>query len=279
MAETVESYEIDSIDRREVLRYLGYTGQPLMPELDARIDGVVASALALARPRGCVAVFDVDEGRSELPAASRAEEDLDAAGAASPAPSGSPAPLVAGSNDPASAGREDASAPIIRLKGTALELRGHSIAEHLAGARAVGVMAVTIGMGIERELRRLSLTDSVAQVIFDSCGSTIVERAADAAEASLMARARERGLYTNSRFSPGYGDLPMSTQPALLSALNAQRRLGVTLTSTLLMTPTKSVSALVGMFDRPQPSGHHSCKGCLCFDFCNIRPTGRTCRD
>ena len=235
----VESYEIPSIDRREVLRYLGYTGQPLTPELDARIDEVVASCLSIARPRGCVRVFDVDEAASTW----------------------------------------EGSEACVRLEGSALRLEGTSISAHLAGARAVGVMAVTIGMGIERELRRLALTDTVAQVIFDSAASTTVERAADAAEASLMAAAHARGLYTNSRFSPGYGDLPMSTQPALLATLDAQRRLGITLTSTLLMTPTKSVTALVGLFDAPQPSLRPSCAGCLCFDFCSIRPTGRTCRD
>lgn len=263
-----------SVDRREVLRYLGYTGQPLTPELDARIDSVVSRALAIARPRGCVAVFDVDVAASEgyLPQASGGG----ATGAVPTMATGVAAPLAA---DAAGASDGRAAAPVIRLKGTALELRGHSIAEHLAGARAVGVLAVTIGMGVERELRRLSLTDPVEQVIFDSCGSTIVERAADAAEASLMARAHERGLYTNFRFSPGYGDLPMGTQPVLLASLNAQRRLGITLTDTLLMTPTKSVTAVVGMFETPQPTGHTSCKGCLCFDFCNIRPTGRTCRD
>ena len=166
MAETVESYAIGAIDRHEVLRYLGYTGQELTRELDARIDGVVARALAVARPRGCVAVFDVDEDASELPANG-------------PDASEGARPLVAGSNDPANAGRASQEGlPVIRLRGTTLELLGNSIAEQLAGARAVGVMAVTIGMGFERELRRLSLTDSVAQVILDSCGSTIVERAA-----------------------------------------------------------------------------------------------------
>ena len=299
MAGAVESYRIGSIDRREVLRYLGYAGQELTPEMDGRIDAVVARALAVARPRGCVAVFEVDEDASSMD------------GLRTGASSRAGGPLVAGSNDPAAAlvaagrlpsasgaaeglvggaatapGRaaargSDAASdlPVIRLKGAALELRGRSIAEHLAGARAVGVMAVTIGMGVERELRRLSLTDPVAQVIFDSCASTIVERAADAAEASLMAQARERGLHTNSRFSPGYGDLPMETQPALLATLDAQRRLGITLTGTLLMTPTKGVTAVVGVFDAPQPTGHRTCKGCLCYDFCTIRPTGRTCRD
>ncbi len=35
----VESYDIDSIDRSEVLRYMGYAGQSMTPELEGRIDG------------------------------------------------------------------------------------------------------------------------------------------------------------------------------------------------------------------------------------------------
>lgn len=231
----VEGYAVDSVDRAEVLRYLGYSGQALDAGLDARIDGVVARCVAVCRPRGCVAAFDV---------AGRGERD---------------------------------GVPVVRLAGTALELRGSSIAEHLDGAVAVGVMAVTVGMGVEAELRRLSLTDHVAQVIFDAAATAAVERAADAAEASLVARAAGVGLHCNWRFSPGYGDLPLSTQPVLLATLDAQRRLGITLTSSLLMTPTKSVTAVVGMFREPPATGHRSCKGCACFDWCQIRATGRPC--
>lgn len=168
--------------------------------------------------------------------------------------------------------------PEVRLEGTALTLVGDSMREHMDGAVAVGVLAVTLGMANERMLKRLSLTDHIRQVIFDAASTTLVECAADAAEASIVRQAADRGLFTNFRFSPGYGDMPMQTQPVLLQTLDAQRRLGITLTPTLLMTPTKSVTAVVGMFHERQPSTHGSCKGCPCFDFCTIRPTGRTCR-
>lgn len=173
--------------------------------------------------------------------------------------------------------RDDGGTPVVTLAGTALELRGKSIAAHLAGAVSVGVMAVTIGMGIDRELRRLSFVDRVGQVVFDAAATALVERAADAAEASIVAQARERGLFCNYRFSPGYGDLPLETQPTLLAAVDAYRRLGITLSESLLMSPTKSVTAVVGMFERPQPTSHASCADCPCYDFCLLRPAGRTC--
>lgn len=232
----IEKYEIRSIDRSEVLRYLGYSGQAMTPELDARIDGQMERCLAVSRPAGAWRVFEV-AGSGEL-----------------------------------SDGR-----PVVRLAQTSLELVGESMREHMAGAVAVGVMAVTIGMGVEQELRRLALTDHVAQIIFDAAATTAVERAADACEASLVAAAYERGLHTNFRFSPGYGDMPLSTQPVLLDALDARRRLGISLSKTLLMTPTKSVTAVVGMFKEPQATGHEAglCSTCACNDFCRLRPCRR----
>lgn len=230
-------YDVRSVERGEVLRYLGYSGQPITPELDARIDEVVASCLATCRPRGVTRVFDV---------AGRGERD---------------------------------GVPVIRLSGTALELSGHAIAEHLAGAVAVGVLAVTVGMGVEAELRRLSLTDPLAQAVFDAAGTAAVERAADAAEADVVAEAAGRGLFCGTRFSPGYGDLPLETQPVLLGALDAARQLGIALSPALLMSPTKSVTAVVGLFERPRAEAHASCAGCPCRDFCVLLRAGSTCRE
>lgn len=236
MSPARRSYDVASVERAEVLRYLGYAGQPLTSELDARIDEVVACCLAACRPCGVTRVFDV-----------------------------------------AGTGEKD-GAPVIELAGTALALRGHSIAEHLDGAVAVGVLAVTVGIGVEAELRRLSLTDRVAQVIFDAAGTAAVERAADAAEADVVAEAAARGLFCGTRFSPGYGDLPLETQPVLLGALDAGRQLGIRLSPALLMSPTKSVTAVVGLFERPRADAHASCAGCPCRDFCVLLRAGSTCR-
>ena len=231
-----QSYDIRGVDRSEVLRYLGYSGQDLTPELDARVDAAVERCIAVARPRGVTRIFDV---------AGRGEKN---------------------------------STPVVRLAGTALELTGKSIAAHLDGAVAVGVLAVTAGAGVDAEIRRLSFTDRVAQVVLDAAGSALVECAADAAEASVVAAASERGLFCGTRFSPGYGDLPLSTQPVLLASLDAQRALGITLSSDLLMSPTKSVTAVVGLFERPRADAHVSCGSCACRDFCLLRRSGRGCR-
>lgn len=227
-----EAYDIASVDRGEVLRYLGYHGQELTPQLDARIDEVVARCAAIARPRASLASFFV-RGRSD-----------------------------------------DA----IELEGCTLRLTGHDIAGHLASATEVVLFAATLGADVDRELRRLSLVDPLEQVIFDSAATALVERAADAANARARAYAAEQGCFTSWRFSPGYGDLPLAVQRDFLAALDATRQLGITLTPSNLMVPTKSVTAIVGVHPDPQPGLESSCAVCSLAEFCTIRQTGRTCR-
>ena len=141
----------------------------------------------------------------------------------------------------------DEDAPVARLVGTALELPGHSMERFLAGATKVALLAVTVGMPLERELRLAAATDPVFGVALDAAATAAVEEAADAASERISAWASEQGLRASGRFSPGYGDLPLEVQPQLLSTLDAQRRLGITLSSSLLMTPTKSVTAVIAL--------------------------------
>ena len=163
------------------------------------------------------------------------------------------------------------------LDGTTLRLSGLDAAWHVRGARELVLFAVTLGAGIDLELRRLALVDAVGQVVFDAAASAAVERAADAAEALVRSYAADKGAYCGWRFSPGYGDLPLEVQPAFLQALDATRRLGITLEPSNLMVPTKSVTAFVGIHDTPQEGLASSCGLCSLADFCSLRARGVTC--
>ncbi len=172
----------------------------------------------------------------------------------------------------------DAEHPAVSLLGCALRLEGHDIARHLVGASEVVLMALTLGAGVDRELRRLSLTDSLEQVLFDAVATALVERAADSCEARVRAYAANKSQFCSWRFSPGYGDLPLEIQPAFLSTLDAARRLGITLTPSNLMVPTKSVTAVIGVHPTPQPGLASSCSICSLKEFCSLRAAGTTCR-
>ena len=150
-----------------------------------------------------------------------------------------------------------------------LRLPGEDIAHHLAGSVEVVLFAATLGHGVDRELRRLALVDPLGQVLFDAVATAAVERLANKTEAGIRKNAAARGLYCSWRFSPGYGDLPLDVQPGILARLDAARRLGITLTASNLMVPTKSVTAIVGVHPSPQPGLASSCAVCQLAEFCD----------
>lgn len=167
----------------------------------------------------------------------------------------------------------------IKLVGTSLVLPGESIAEHLRGARECAVMACTLGLANERAAAHYKAKSMLDAVVFGAAGSSLVECVADACEAAVMASAAARGLRANWRFSPGYGDLPLSLQPEILRVLGAEKRLGLNCTPTYLLTPTKSVTALVGLFDPETPvqGVRRSCKNCACASHCALPASGHPC--
>lgn len=169
------------------------------------------------------------------------------------------------------------------LEGARLRLTGRDVRRHLAGSTEVVALVVTLGAGVDRELRLLSSTDPVGEVVFDAVATALAERAADAASARVVAYAASRGMGATGRFSPGYGDLPLACQRDLLASVDAMRLLGVTLTGSDLMVPTKSVSAVMGVGPGVVPSpgdgaaGLGACHVCRLRDFCTLRESGGTC--
>ena len=112
-------------------------------------------------------------------------------------------------------------------------------------------------------------------VLLDALGSSFVEAGCDGTEEEISARFP--ALHRTDRFSPGYGDLPLDLQPALCAALDAQRRLGLTVTDSLLLNPVKSVTAVIGLSPTPQPARIRGCGYCNFRENCQFRKEGTTC--
>ncbi len=154
-------------------------------------------------------------------------------------------------------------------------LEGESIAEHLQSSLRIYLMAVTLGVESERMLLRtqaISMTDSL---ILDSCLSAYVEDAADQCESEIRKLIAESEELT-FRFSPGYGDLPLTVHQELIRNLKWDRILGITTTNSMMMVPSKSVIAVIGVEEMNEkknktmrPCGNQSCEACELQDSCN----------
>ena len=144
-------------------------------------------------------------------------------------------------------------------------LEGKDIAAHLQGAREAVLIACTLGSSYEREYQRRVAVSPTEALFFD-------------AEEQVTCYAAERACAVNRRYSPGYGDFPLTVQKGLLDALDAPRSIGLTATSECLLVPTKSITAVMGVFDGAVSDAvRASCETCALEGRCAWRKQGRTC--
>ena len=104
-----------------------------------------------------------------------------------------------------------------------------------------------------------------------------VESLEAAAEAELRQWAAGQGKYLTGRYSPGYGDWPIAVQPLLAAALDTARRAGLCVTDSDLMTPRKSITAVLGVSDHPVKGHLAGCGHCVLRTRCEYRKRGITC--
>ena len=147
----------------------------------------------------------------------------------------------------------------------------------LEGCPQALMLAVTLGPGVDAQIRRAGVGDIAASVASDALGSALAEQAADAAEAELRQWAAREEKYLTGRFSPGYGDWPITVQPKVAAVLDTARRAGICVLNTNLMTPRKSVTAILGLSDHPVKGHLAGCGHCVLRTRCEYRKRGKTC--
>ena len=156
---------------------------------------------------------------------------------------------------------------------------GNDIPRMLEPCEEVVLFGATLGPGVERLMMRYEVVNAADSVIMDACASTAIENICNNFESDMRRTVEAEGRYLTDRFSPGYGDLPISEQPKFFALLDMTRRIGVSLTPTTIMVPRKSVTAIMGIARTPQPHRPPDCEHCLMFRTCPFRKAGRRCRE
>lgn len=136
----------------------------------------------------------------------------------------------------------------VRVHGDACDfgcfsLESAALAAYLDGCRAVVVFCATVGVAPDRLIAKYSRVSPSRALMMQALGAERIEALCDAFCAEL---ARERRV-CSSRFSAGYGDLPLAAQRDIFRVLAPESKIGVCLNDSLLMSPTKSVTAFVGI--------------------------------
>ena len=119
--------------------------------------------------------------------------------------------------------------------------------KNLSGCNSACVFAATAGAGVDRLIMRYSKTSPAHAVVTNCIASSAIEVWCDEVNALISER-----YETKPRFSPGYGGVSLEYQKDVLSFLDAERKIGITLSDALMMIPAKSVTAFVGITKNKQ---------------------------
>lgn len=158
-----------------------------------------------------------------------------------------------------------------RLEGTSLTPGGADVQSMLAPCREAVLIAGTLGAQSERLLLRTQAKDAVKAVLLDAVLSAGIEAVMDAQEDALRTALSKEGLYLTDRFSPGYGDMPLVQTRAICEVLDVSKAIGLTVSSSGIMIPRKSVTAVMGISERPVERRRRGCVFCSARETCALR--------
>lgn len=148
-----------------------------------------------------------------------------------------------------------------------MKLESKDLVKNLQGCEKIILFAATIGVEIDRFIQRYGHLSPAKAMMMQAIGAERIESLCDAFCSDL-----ESGTAVpRPRFSPGYGDLPLEIQKDIFAILSCSKHIGLSLNDSLLMSPTKSVTAFVGMQvsdmnrmgnDKAGKEKKHSCLNC-----------------
>lgn len=158
------------------------------------------------------------------------------------------------------------SEKIVVLKGQerTLAFESRNLADNLSQCISVVLLTATLGIEADKLLQKYEILNMTKATITQACGAACIEAYCNILQERICEEVSkdDKKLYLRPRFSPGYGDLPLHYQKVIFDELECTKRIGLTLTDSMLMYPTKSVSAFIGLTANPQSCHIGKCKYC-----------------
>jgi cobalamin-dependent methionine synthase I len=220
----------DRINLKEIYRYLGYGRNIPDDDIKAVINEVVDSLVNVIRPKNIYKIYVC-----------------------------------------AISGDDIAFYDDNKVKG--LSVKSKNLSDNLRQCKKVVLMAATIGIEADKLMQKYEITNMAKASIAQSCGAACIEAYCNILQEKILDEVINNTgekLYLRPRFSTGYGDVELTLQKDIFAALECTKRIGLTLTESLLMYPTKSVTAFIGLTGNPESCHIGRCEHCSKLD-CEFR--------
>ncbi len=143
-----------------------------------------------------------------------------------------------------------------------LQTKSKSLERNLRDCERVILFAATLGSRVDVLLHRYNMIQMSKAVVMQAASVAMLETFCDEKNQELKSSYEAKGWYLRPRFSPGYGDFPLECQREIAPALEMGKRIGINLTDTLLMMPSKSVTAVIGASRLPRNCTVQGCEVC-----------------
>ncbi len=128
-----------------------------------------------------------------------------------------------------------------------IEIVSAGLSRRLCGCDEAFVFAATVGVGVDRVIRAAEVKSPLLSLACDAAGSALVEELCDLVNSALDQDAKNQKRQTVKRFSAGYGDLSLKVQKDICALLDTPKNIGASLTDGIMMAPSKTVTAIVGI--------------------------------
>lgn len=156
------------------------------------------------------------------------------------------------------------------------ETKSEALKKNLSGCDKLILFAATVGIELDRLISRYGAVSASKAFLFQAIGAERIESLCDVFNREIAEQNAAKGFAVRPRFSPGYGDFPLEMQKEIFSVLDCPRKIGLSLNESLLMSPSKSVTAIVGIASKKCAAEEASgCRNCAKQD-CAYRSIEKT---
>ena len=225
-----------NVDKREIYRYLGYQGRVPEENVLREVDRCLEELREAVTPRFVYRQYPIERFFTD----NIERPFLD----------------------------EKPGAELLSIAG--MKIQSRSLCRNLRDCKSAYLMAATLGIGPDRLIARASVAKMSRAVILQAAAAAMIEAWCDEVNQKIIKEAEDQGLYCRPRFSPGYGDFSLEYQKDFAQILRIQKEIGVSLTQSLLMMPSKSVTAVIGLSPVKKECALHGCEVCSKAEECSF---------
>lgn len=143
-----------------------------------------------------------------------------------------------------------------------MQIESRSLSDNLKGCEKVILLGATLGVEVDILMRRCFCTDMARAVVLQACAAAFLEEYLDECQEELSGEMAKEGYFLRPRFSPGYGDFSILYQRDILRLIDTARKIGLSMTEGSMLTPTKSVTALIGLSRERKDCHRKGCDAC-----------------